>query len=88
MTTPATPVSTADLRKAAKAVYAATEKDVADDLSRLLVTAADEIETLRSRTERAQAALKGPRPGENVLRWVDRAIATTRKTLAGEDDPT
>lgn len=36
-----------EARKAAKAVYLATEKSVADDLSRIITSLADEIERLR-----------------------------------------
>jgi len=46
------------LRKASKAVYLATEKSVADDLSQMLSNAADELETEKEHSDFLERLLK------------------------------
>lgn len=42
------PIDTTDMRRAARAVYLATDAPVADELSRMLASAAREIDQLRT----------------------------------------
>jgi len=51
-------IDTNDLRKAARAVFLATEEDIAHDLSGKLNKAAREIDDLRYKADRSTIALK------------------------------
>lgn len=61
-----TPPSVANLRRAAKDVYLATEAEVADDISQLFIWAANRIEELESQ-------LPKPEPLEPVVHNLEAA---------------
>ena len=53
------------------AIYCEAPKAVADDISYMLRTGAEEIETLRSRVARLEEALPDPDKLEMLARWFD-----------------
>jgi len=53
-----TSITTADLRKAATAVYLAAEESVAKELSTFLHWSADEVDRLRTKAEKLSALLQ------------------------------
>ena len=53
------PIDTTDMRRAARAVYLATDVPVADELSRMLASAAIELDQLRQWKSEAITVLNG-----------------------------